>query len=94
MNEKVIQVAKIPKKQPGGEDLLTLLATLCYFYPQYTLRQVRALPYKHVILLLKVAQRQEAIRYMNLTRIAAAPHDPKGKAVKNLVNQFERLTHE
>lgn len=66
-----------------------LYATVCYFFPQYKLKEVQALPARDVWLLLKVAQRQEAIKMLNLTQIAAAPHTEKGQGVKTLIQQYK-----
>lgn len=68
-----------------------ILAQLCYYYPQYTLRHARKLPYKDVSLLLKTARKMQARDYLNLTNIAVAPHTKNGSAVKKLVKQFKDI---
>lgn len=89
MQPKVIKVAKVPESDKSPSWQRTL-ATLCYFYPQYTFAQARKLPYRRVVLLINEARRQEAARYYNLTQIAAAPHmKNSGEAVKTLLNDFE-----
>lgn len=73
------------------KDWRELLATLCYYYPQYTFAQARQLPYIRVQQLLRTAHKIEATRFFNLTQIAAAPHSDKGKAVKQLIKNFEEI---
>lgn len=81
----IIEVAKVPKKQPTGDEALRMLASLCYYYPQYTLADARKLPYKRVVLLLKEATRQNAINWHWQTLIAASAQTPKGRGTKNLL---------
>jgi hypothetical protein len=95
---KVIQVAQVPKKQLTDVDVKKeserLLATLCYFYPQYTLAAARKLPFKDVKLLLSVATKQKAADYLNLSQIAAAPHTEKGRGVKKLYDNYKKVIEE
>ena len=85
-----IEVAK-PQRGSEAGKVEDLLATLCYFYPQYTFKQARSLPLKRVNQLLRVARQQEGIKYKNLTQIAAAPHSKKGEGVKKLMNHFDKI---
>jgi hypothetical protein len=73
------------------QDVTELLASLCYYYPQYTLSQASKLPLKTVLLLLKVARQHEAVKYHNLTQIAAAPHTNKGAGVRKLSSHYENI---
>lgn len=84
----VVKAAKVSGK---GFDARDSLATLCYYYPQYTLAAARRLPFRDVQLLLKKARQLEAVRYANLTQIAAAPNSKKGKAVKDLLTKFKDM---
>lgn len=85
-----VEVAKVPIDTSKSSALNTC-ATLCYYYPQYTLSAARKLPYKHVKLLLKIAQQHKAIEMMRLTEIAAAPHTKKMVGVKNLIRLFKGM---
>lgn len=87
------KVIKVQKVHPESEDndYRELLATLCYYYPQYTYAQARKLPFHRVQHLVKVANKIEATKLYNLTQIAAAPHSDKGKAVKQLLKNFEEI---
>jgi hypothetical protein len=88
---KRISVAKLPKKKFSQQEAKHLLATLCYYYPQYTFAAARKLPYKRVTLLIRTAQRMEAMKYYNLTQIAAAPHTKNGKGVQSLLDRFKDM---
>jgi hypothetical protein len=88
--KQVIQVAKIPRPEAKP---MRLLATLCFFYPQYTLASARKLPYKHVVLLIQEAQRQQAADYYNMVQIVSAPHTEKAAGVKKLSDHFKKLAN-
>lgn len=84
---KRVKVAKIKPEKFNGEELL---AQVCYYYPAYTLKTAAQLSYRQVLLLLKVAQKQKATEYYNLTQIAASPHTKKGKGVQKLSDHFKK----
>ncbi len=86
---KVIKVAKVSEKKDN--EILRTLATLCYYYPAYTLRHARNIPYKHVLVLISQARRLEAAQFYNQVQIAAAPHSKKGVGVKKLLKHFEKV---
>lgn len=91
MAGKVIHVQKVPDSaapKPASAD--EILATLCYYYPQYTFAAARRLAHKRVTLLIKTAQKMEAQKYYNLTQIAAAPHTKDGQGVKDLSELFQK----
>ena len=89
---KVVRVQRDPAKQARESfDVDDILTRLCYFYPQYTLREARLLPYKDVVKLLNQAQKQEALRYYNLTLIANSPNSKKGKIAKDLISNYKKV---
>lgn len=91
---RVIKVAKVSKatsRTAGQKDWQVKLATLCFYYPQYTFADAYRLPAWIVNLLLKRAHQLEAERYFNLTEISTAPHTEKGKGVKQLLNRYEEI---
>lgn len=89
---KVIKLAKVPGASASNRfSSLRLLARFCYYYPAYTLADARKLPYKHVMMMLKVARQMEAERYYTMTQIVAAPHTKKGKGVESLTAQFRKV---
>ncbi len=83
-----VQVASIPKKKVNARELL---GELCWYYPQYTLAAARQLPARDVMLLLKIARKKEAEKYLNLTQIAAAPHTKKGVGIKRLSSRYQKV---
>jgi len=85
-----IQVAKVPRAKSQGYKR-SLYARVCYFYPQYNLKQASELSQRDVVLLLKTADQIEALRMLNLTQISAAPHTKKGAGVKKLTEHFKKV---
>lgn len=83
-----VKVQKIKPERLNGEELL---AQVCYYYPAYTLETAAKLSYRQVTLLLKVAQKQKATEYYNLTQIVASPHTKKGKGVQKLSDHFKKI---
>lgn len=75
----------------GGEfKKRDLYATVCYYYPQYTLKQAALLKARDLNLLIRTARRLQAIQNLELTQIVAAPHTEKGKGVKKLIERYQR----
>lgn len=68
-----------------------LWATICYYYPQYTLKEASKLPARDIKLLLRVAEKIISQNKYDLTQIAAAPHTKKGSGVKKLSEHFKKL---
>lgn len=83
-----IEVQKVESKKSSKRELY---ARVCYFYQQYTLKDVESMPNRDVILLLRVANQVEAVRMLNLTQISAAPHTKKGAGVKKLTSHFKKV---
>ena len=67
-----------------------LWAMICYYYPQYTLKEASQLPVRDIKLLLRVADKLEARKKYDLTQIVAAPHTKKGSGVKKLTEHFRK----
>lgn len=87
----VVKAQSLPTKKTNKRELY---AMVCYYYHQYTLKEVSQLPARDLMLLIKTAQKMEAIKMHNLTQIAAAPHSKGGRAVKKLAEHFKRLSKE
>lgn len=89
-------MARIPIKRVTPDNGIPskreLYATICYFYPQYKLKEAAKLPYRDIVLLIKQAQRQKSIEYLNFTQIIAAPHTKKGEGVKSLIEQYKKAS--
>ena len=84
----VIRVAKIPEQKKSGSSTMRLLATFCYYFPAYTLKEARKVPYKHIVLMLEQAKRLQSSDYYNLLQISVAPHTEKGSGIKTLNESF------
>lgn len=91
MDKRPHVVAKSVRRNTGGkvESNRRLWATVCYYYPQYTLEDARKLTVRDIRLLLGTAKRMEAQKMLMLTQIAAAPHTKNGKGVKQLTKHFQ-----
>jgi hypothetical protein len=83
-----VTAAKVPKARLSKRELY---ATVCFYYPQYTLRDAQRLPARDIRLLIRTAKKHEAMKMYNLIQIAAAPHTKKGQGVKKLLAHFKRL---
>lgn len=92
---KVLKLQKLPEDQSSStkESSLQLLATLCYYYPAYTLATARKLPFKHVVLMIRTARKLEAQKYYNLAQIAGAssPHVKNLQGIKDIAKQFKGI---
>lgn len=69
-------------------------ATICYYYPQYTLEEASKLSVRDINLLIHTANKIEAERLFSLTQIVAAPHTKKGSGVKKLTETFKKAMEE
>lgn len=91
----VAKPVKETKSKAAGrtidQEMEELFATVCYYYPQYTLKSIRRLPYRQVKLLSKMGQRLEAIKYLNLLQISQAPHTKKGEGVKKMAEHYRSI---
>lgn len=67
-----------------------LWATICYYYPQYTLDDARRLSVRDIKLLLRIAEKKEAEKFLQLVQIVASPHTKKGQGVKQLTNFYKK----
>lgn len=80
-----------PVSEDSDEEIVDLITRVCYFYPQYTLDTASLLTNAEVTALLVQADKQEAIRFYNLTLISAAPHSKKGAMVNKLLKQYRKI---
>ena len=64
-------------------------ASVCYYYPQYTLEDVSDMSLRDIRLLLSTAKKIEAQKMLELTQIVASPHTKKGKGVKKLIDYYK-----
>lgn len=83
--------AKRVHSEPVKVNKREMFATLCYYFPQYTLEDAANMPFRNVKLLLRTAQRIEAEKMYNFTQIAAAPQTKKMQSVKKLSEHFKKM---
>lgn len=69
-------------------------ATICYYYPQYTLEEASKLTLRDIRLLLKIAEKLRAKEHLELLKISTAPHTEKGKGIKQAQEEFERIAQQ
>ena len=89
-----VKVQSVTPSGGKGLNKRELYATVCWYYPQYTLEQVSKMPARDVRLLLSIARREEAKKNYNLVQIVASPHSKKGENVKKLLEHFEKMAKE
>lgn len=87
---KHIVAQSIRKEQSYQATNRELWATICYYYPQYTLEEASRLSIRDIKLLLKIAEKLEAQKMLAFTQIAAAPHTKKGQGVKKLTDYYKK----
>jgi hypothetical protein len=84
----VIKAQKIPKEVIAPEDIL---ARFCYYFPQYTFAMAKRMPYKRIGQMMSIVRKEQALNYLQLTRIASAPHTSKGSGVKKLIQSYQDI---
>lgn len=88
---KMVSVKPVKPTSKKAINNRELWATICYYYPQYTLEDAKKLSVRDIRLLLKIAEKKEAEKYLQLTQIVASPHTKKGQGVKQLTNYYKKL---
>lgn len=87
MSSNVIKIQKIPKKEANIDDLL---ASFCYHFPQYKYNEARQLPYKRVVQMLRVAEKEKAKLLFVLCK-GMALTNAKPKDMKNLLDDLRKV---
>lgn len=89
-----VKVAKVVSDAKSNSSKRELYAMVAFYYPQYTLKEASLLPARDLYLLLKIANKMEAIRNLNMTQIIASPHSKKGASVNKLIQHFNKIIKE
>lgn len=89
----VVKTGKPPAKRPRDKTAEDA-ATIAFFYPQYTLKQIdEELPAYQVEAMIRVARREQANMLLLLNGIIHGPNaknrEPYKKLLKNLAKQSE-----
>lgn len=87
---KIVSVKPVRPIKSSKISNRELWATVCYYYPQYTLEEAKRLSVRDIKLLLKIAEKKEAEKYLQLVQIVASPHTKKGQGVKQLTNYYKK----
>lgn len=87
----IVKVQKIPHPQESVEDIL---ATFCYYFPQYTFYLARQLPYKRIKKMLNVVRKEKARDMYILTQVVASPNTKDGSGVKKMLEYLEGIINE
>jgi hypothetical protein len=66
-------------------------ALLCYYYPRYSLQEAAKLPARDLNLLIRTAQKIQAIDKHDLVLIISAPHAKEKDSAKKLLEHFKSL---
>lgn len=88
----IIQAQKVPQTH-AEVSFDDIVMQFCYVYQQYTYAQAKKLPFKRILKMIRVAEREDAKRYDMLTRIVSAPHTDKGKGVKTMIQLLQKIIH-
>lgn len=83
-----IVVQKDTTQRSIKDPLRRVYATVCYYYPQYTLKEAEALPARDIELLLETANSVEQKNLFHLTRIETAPYTKDRKALSELQSEY------
>ena len=88
----VIQVQSVQKEvlKKQLNPNRKLWATVCYYYPQYTLKEASELPYRDLVLLLNTARKLRASE--NITRLSIANSSHDAKSTKRLMDKLKKET--
>jgi hypothetical protein len=86
----VVKVQRIPKKEVNTDDLL---ASFCYHFPQYKFNEARKLPYKRVIQMLKIAEKEQAKTLFVLCK-GMALTNAKPKTMTSFLNDLRKVINE
>ena len=89
--QKHIVAQPIHKSKSKRNSNRSIWASVCYYYPQYTLETASKLSVRDINLLMDTANKLEAQKMYMLTQIVASPHTKKGVGVKQLTNTFKRI---
>lgn len=82
----VIKAQKIPS--PKAENPLDIIARLCYYYPQYTFKEAKELPFPVVKRLIRVANNEQCLKMIYLSRVMNPAYQNKN-AGKKVVEYFQ-----
>lgn len=78
--------------ETSNDDIFAIACLVCLHYPIYTPDELMDMSIKRLKNMLKVAEKQEAVRYANLVNIVAAPHTANPRqAISTLLNNYKEM---
>lgn len=85
----IIKTQKVPQKK--AESARHVLARFCFYFSAYTYEEARKLPAKQVMMMLRIAEKENARKMYQLTQIVSAPQTKKGTGVKKMLDYFKNI---
>ncbi len=82
----VIKAQKIPS--PKAENPLDTVARLCFYYPQYTFKEARELPFPVVKRLIRIAINEQIKEKINMANVLWPAYQTKN-GLKKVVEYFQ-----
>lgn len=70
-----------------------VIARFCLYYQQYKYSEAKKLPYKRIKQMLKVAEKERAVFFLDLLEIVVAPHTKKGSGINKIIGKFTQKLH-
>lgn len=84
----IIRTQKVPRKT---ESAKSILARFCFYFPAYKYEEARKLPAPTVMMMLRVAEKENARKMYQLMQIVSAPQTKKGTGVKKMLDYFKDI---
>lgn len=79
---------KRPKKSNTAWSEENLWARFCYYFPQYTFNEAKKLPFKRIMQMLSVVDKERALDAYHHCLAAMAPHSKKPDSVLKYFKQL------
>lgn len=86
-----IKVQKVPKKVESEEDILS---RFCCYFPAYKFQEARRLPFRRVLMMMKMYKKHHAEKMLDLLEIAVAPHTKNGSGVRSAAKKFKDMMND
>lgn len=88
---RVVKAKPITDPAKRKDEITEAYFVLCYYYPQYTLKDAAKMRFDHVLRHIDTARKEKAAEYLELLNISTAPHTKKGSGVKKLQSHYQRV---
>lgn len=89
-----IKAKTVPKKESTSSSSVEYtLARFCYHFQQYQYHEAKKIPHKRIKLMLKIAEKEEAIKMFNILQIIASQHTKKLSGIKKLTKYYQSIVN-